>query len=157
MGVTSPRVGPPSPTRGGTPPSPRTPLPHAWETPSLTWASFFRLPHTPPRHGAFFWTPHYTPPSPPATWYFFPKCTPNLATKGAFWRSNLVPWQATAPGRSVYCAHAWPRRALHPAERSHLALFWFYLTHRLVHHCIAAIPTNNSIKTPTNNGYNIHH
>ena len=59
---------------------------------------FFYLPHTPPR----------------ATWDFFSKCTPNLATKGAFrpfLAVKFVPWQAPAPGRSVSCAPVWAGRS----------------------------------------------
>ena len=81
------------------------PLPHA--------DLFFFDYHTPPRATwDFFWTPHYTPPSPTRDMgLFFPNALqiwPQMGPLGPFWRSNLVPWQATAPGRSVYCAPAWP-------------------------------------------------
>ena len=129
------------------------PLPHAWgpplphRDPSLTRTSFFSFtPHSPTshvRHGTFFWTPHYTPPSPHARHgTFFPKCTPNLATKGAFRPLLAVKfwaWQATAARRSVSCTPAWAGRStgtestpcgltwpdsplaqrVHPAERPH--------------------------------------
>ena len=90
---------------------------HAWGPPSVrvgdppTFLAFFffpRLPHTPPRATWDFFGPPTIPHPPPrATWDFFPECTPNLATKGAFrplLAVKFVPWQATAPWRSVSCA-----------------------------------------------------
>ena len=104
----------------GTPLSTRgDPLPHAGLFFSLT-------PHSLTRGMELF----FGPPNmlrPPARGLFPSNALqiwPQKEPLGPFWRSNLVPWQVTAPGRSVYCAPAWPGRALatrvHPAERSHL-------------------------------------
>ena len=92
---------------------------------------FFHLPHNPPRATwDFFFGPRTILHPPPRAnmGLFFPNAPqmwPQKGPLGPFWRSNLVPWQATAPRRSVYCAPAWPGRApaprVHPAERSDLA------------------------------------
>ena len=56
---------------------------------------------------------------------FFPNALQIWPQKGPldpFWRSNLVPWQATVPKRSVSCAPAWPGRALAPEYNGKVSL-----------------------------------
>ena len=85
------------------------------------------LPHV--RHGTFLDPPHYTTPSPTCDMGLFsPNALQIWPQKGSvrpLLTVKIVPWQATAPWRSVSRAPAWAERStgtrVHPAERSHLA------------------------------------
>ena len=82
----------PSPTRG----EPH-PLPRVGDPPPSRGPFSPRLPHTPPRATwDFFWTHHYTPPSPARDMGLFSQKHSKFGHKR----------QATAPRQSVYCAPA---------------------------------------------------
>ena len=100
-----PRVVDPPPHAWG-PPPPRVgdPLPVGDPPPSRGPLFFSLTPHSPTCDMGLFWTPHYTPPSPTCDMGLFSpnalQIWPQKVPLGPFWRSNLVPWQATG-GASI--------------------------------------------------------